>query len=135
MKNKRLIDYFFLILVCINENPKVIASVQRRFYSERFRNFVDLCVLRNVDFRPNASDLLEHSFIKKFKQSHNIQSIFQLSVMADGLMERQKKTKSLKLNHNNTNTNSPSNELNETTTFNTNNISSSNFISNLNWNF
>ena len=116
----------------------MIASVQRRFYSERFRNFVDLCVVRNVEFRPNASDLLEHSFIKKFKQSHNIQSIFQISVMADGLMERQKKTISLKLSQNNNNSassSSPSNELNETTTFNANNISSSNFISNLNWNF
>jgi hypothetical protein len=113
----------------------VIASVQRRFYSERFRNFVDLCVVRNVEFRPNANDLLEHSFIKKFKQSHNIQSIFQLSVMADGLMERQKNTISLKLSQNNNNTNLPLNELNETTTFNTNTISSTNFISNLNWNF
>ncbi len=82
----------------MHENPKVIASVQRRFYSERFRNFVDLCVVRNLDFRPTASQLLEHNFIKKFKQSHNIQSIFQLSVMADGLIERQKKQASLKLN-------------------------------------
>ena len=91
----------------MNENPKVIASVQRRFYSEKFRNFVDLCVVRNLEFRPNASELLEHSFIKKFKQSHSIQSIFQMSVIAEGIMERQKRVSSLKqtLDNNNSNDN------------------------------
>lgn len=74
----------FSNLVCLTENPKVIASVQRRYFSEKFRNFVDLCVQRNSVVRPSAGELLTHPYLKKAKLQSCL-STFQMSIIADGL--------------------------------------------------
>lgn len=76
--------------ICAVENPKVIASIERRYFSDRFRNFVDLCVQRNLDLRPSASQLSQHVYLKKMKLN-NVLSTLQMSVMSDGIIEIQKK--------------------------------------------
>lgn len=77
-------------LVVESENPKVIASIQRRFFTDKFRNFVDLCVQRNLETRPGAAQLQAHVYLKKMKLS-NVISTLQMSVMSEGLIEVQKK--------------------------------------------
>ncbi|RNA07223.1 hypothetical protein BpHYR1_007919 [Brachionus plicatilis] len=77
-------------IVCASENPQVIAQVQRRCFSEKFRNFVDLCVLKNYEFRASTQQLLHHSYLKKMKLSSCL-GTFQMSIVSDGLVELQKK--------------------------------------------
>ena len=71
----------------------MIASIQRRFFSEKFRNFVDLCVQRNCELRPSAGQILQHLYLKKMKLV-NVLSTLQMSVMSEGLIEIQKKISS-----------------------------------------
>lgn len=97
--------------ICATENPKVIGSIQRRYFTDKFRNFVDLCVQRNCENRPSASMLATHVYLKKMKLN-NVISTLQMSVMSEGLIEVQKKInleekKSLNTSHNVINTSSP----------------------------
>jgi serine/threonine protein kinase len=78
------------------ENPKVIASVQRRYFSDKFRNFVDICAQRQSDLRPSASQLLQHIYLKKIKLQ-NVTSTLRVSVLSDGIIELQKKIQHLQL--------------------------------------
>ncbi len=73
-----------------SENPKVIASIQRRYFTDKFRNFVDLCVQRNYETRPSAAQLTSHVYLKKMKLN-NVIATLQMSVMSEGLIEVQKK--------------------------------------------
>jgi len=68
----------------------VIASIERRYFSDKFRNFVDLCVQRQSDSRPTAAQLSQHIYLKKMKLN-NVCSTLQMSVMCDGLVEIKKK--------------------------------------------
>lgn len=68
----------------------MIASIQRRYFSDKFRNFVDLCVQRNSESRPTAAQLSQHIYLKKMKLN-NILSTLQMSVMSDGIVEVKKK--------------------------------------------
>lgn len=70
--------------------------MQRRYFTDRFRNFVDLCVQRNYDMRPSATQLLQHIYLKKMKLQ-NVTSTLQISVMSEGIIELQKKIESKKL--------------------------------------
>lgn len=79
-----------MFLVCASENPQVIAQVQRRCFSEKFRNFVDLCVLKNYECRAGTQQLLHHSYLKKMKLNSCL-GTFQMSIVSDGLVELQKK--------------------------------------------
>ena len=54
-----------MILVCSIENPLVIESIKNKFYTDIFRNFVDLCVTKNYQIRLNATQLLQHFYVKK----------------------------------------------------------------------
>ncbi|CAF0877810.1 unnamed protein product [Brachionus calyciflorus] len=78
--------------ICASENPKVIAQIQRRCFSEKFRNFVDLCVVKNHEFRANCHQLLHHTYMKKMKLQSCL-STFQISIISEGLVELQKKIK------------------------------------------
>jgi serine/threonine protein kinase len=82
--------------VYATENPKVIASVQRRYFSDKFRNFVDICAQRQSDLRPSASQLLQHIYLKKIKLQ-NVTSTLRVSVLSDGIIELQKKIQHLQL--------------------------------------
>jgi hypothetical protein len=73
------------------ENPRVLASVQRRMFSEKFRNFVDLCVQRNFGLRPSASQLLQHTYLKKMKLQ-NCFSLLHCSILENGIVEVQRKS-------------------------------------------
>jgi hypothetical protein len=84
------IHLLVIFLVCATENPKVIGSIQRRYFTDKFRNFVDLCVQKNYEQRPSASQLLTHVYLKKMKLS-NVVSTLQMSVVSEGLIEVQKK--------------------------------------------
>lgn len=75
----------------------MIASVQRRYFSDKFRNFVDLCVQRRGDLRPNANELLSHTYLKKMKLPTCL-STFQMSIIADGLLDLQLKCRKQQLN-------------------------------------
>ncbi len=68
----------------------MIGSIQRRYFTDKFRNFVDLCVQRSFEERPSASQLLTHVYLKKMKLS-SVVSTLQMSVMSEGLIEVQKK--------------------------------------------
>ena len=68
----------------------MIASIERRYFSDKFRNFVDLCVQRQSDSRPTAAQLSQHIYLKKMKLN-NVCSTLQMSVMCDGLVEIKKK--------------------------------------------
>jgi hypothetical protein len=72
------------------ENPKVVASVQRRLFTEKFRNFVDLCVQRQDVDRPTSTELLQHPYLKKMKLQ-NCSSILQCSILAEGIVDLQRK--------------------------------------------
>lgn len=83
---------FLNIPVCKVENPRVIKSVQRRIFSDKFRNFVDLSVQRNFHLRPNAQQLLHHSYLKKSKDQQScLLNALQTSVVGDGIVETQKR--------------------------------------------
>lgn len=68
----------------------MIASVQRRFFSDKFRNFVDLCVQRNYELRPATTDLQQHAYLKKMKLQTCLPT-FQMSIIAEGLIDLQSK--------------------------------------------
>lgn len=76
--------------VYATESPRVVNSVKRRLFSEKFRNFVDLCALRTSELRPSASQLLQHAYLKKVKLQ-NVTSTLRVSVISDGIIELQKK--------------------------------------------
>lgn len=76
--------------VCEAENPAVIASIKRRYFSDKFRHFVDLCVQRQPEARPTASQLSQHIYLKKIKLN-NVVSTLGMSVLADGIVDLQKK--------------------------------------------
>ena len=84
------------IIVYATESPRVIASVQRRIFSDKFRNFVDLCAQRQSDLRPSASQLLQHAYLKKIKLQ-NVTSTLRESVLSDGIIELQKKLQNIQL--------------------------------------
>jgi hypothetical protein len=88
-KNKKHIVY-------ATESPRVIASVQRRIFSDKFRNFVDLCAQRQADLRPTATQLLQHAYLKKIKLT-NVTSTLRVSVLSDGIIELQKKLQNIQL--------------------------------------
>jgi len=113
--------FFFINQVNTAENPRLYASVQRRYFSEKFRNFVDLCVERNYELRPSAAQLLTHLYLKKSKQNNKTNSILstlQMSIVSDGLIALNKRIKAVKQpdeNHQETN---QIKELNKTSHFN-----------------
>lgn len=80
----------------------MIASIQRRYFTDKFRNFVDLCVQRNFETRPDAAQLQSHVYLKKMKLS-NVTSTLQMSVMSEGLIEVQKKIEEEAKQNNSTN--------------------------------
>jgi hypothetical protein len=101
----------------------VIASIERRYFSDKFRNFVDLCVQRQSDSRPTAAQLSQHIYLKKMKLN-NVCSTLQMSVMCDGLVEIKKKIllqEQLEDDHANRNGYSVSGGGNTTITTNNNN--------------
>ena len=121
----------------------MIASVQRRYFSDKFRNFVDLCVQRSSVYRPSAAELLtSHAYMKKMKLQTCL-STFQMSIVADGIvdlqtkcLQRQQAKKSQqqqqKQQQNEQSINNSANNVNNNHNTTNNNTTSTNSIS---WNF
>ena len=120
----------------------MIASVQRRYFSDKFRNFVDLCVQRSSVYRPSAAELLtSHAYMKKMKLQTCL-STFQMSIVADGIVDLQtkclqrqqaKKSQQQKQQQQNEQSiNNSANNVNNNHNTTNNNTTSTNSIS---WNF
>jgi serine/threonine protein kinase len=107
-----------MIQVNTAENPRLYASVQRRYFSEKFRNFVDLCVERNSDLRPSAAQLLTHLYLKKSKQTNSILTTLQMSIVSDGLIALNKRIKAVRQPEENHQETNQIKELNKTSNFN-----------------
>jgi hypothetical protein len=85
-------------LVLKTENPQVVESIKKKLFTDIFRNFVDLCVTKNFQIRLNATQLLQHAFVKKLPRK-SLTDYFQL--IEGILQEKSNKNKSMNFSFSN----------------------------------
>nr|CAG8581667.1 11019_t:CDS:10 [Entrophospora candida] len=64
--------------------PKAKPPVLDGNFSNAFKDFISLCLIKNPDHRPTAKELLRHKFIKSARNTIQLQELIERSIKRDG---------------------------------------------------